>query len=299
VSFITNIALIYLIFPCVLLAACETPDPDKIVGRPDTTVDPDVGLDPEPRPDVPRDPSWDDIRDPGWPEPELDPSTDCMSLTDSICSIVMQCGCMPGFVCTFVQDSLTCTIIEDCMALSGTLDVGEECTGYGQCLPGNSCYCTDEGCHCREWCIDSSDCMTAGRECNVEASFAMSAPCTGRGTVPYELCSICFEDEDCDLFSPPSGPTGCPAGQRCAFDTYGSRPGFGCDNRYCTPEGTAGEGDACFVGMSHCQRGLHCHGTSSAGHYCRPYCDATHPCSPGTCDLFRSSSYPDLGVCVP
>jgi hypothetical protein len=287
----------------ILITGCyRSTDPAEIIGTPDATVDPDVRRDPDARPD-PVDPRWDDPGDPRrddppWPDLPPDPGTDCVGLTGGICSIVDQCGCLPGFACDFAQDSSTCTIIEDCMASSGTLEVEEECFGAGMCRPGTSCLCRGEDCRCQEWCVDSSDCSMAGRECNVNVSFTMADPCTGVGTIPYMACEIgCDEDAGCDLFATGTDPTGCPSGQACAMDNPVSSGG--CDIRYCMPEGTGDEGDECSESMTGCRRGMGCYGNDTDGYHCWPYCDDTHACSSGTCHLLSSTRFPTLGICIP
>ncbi|MBW2263878.1 MAG: hypothetical protein JRG91_18110, partial [Deltaproteobacteria bacterium] len=246
----------------------------------------DHGFEPDVYYDPPYDPPYEPPRDPP-PDPHPDP--DCTGLTapfGGVCHIVEQCGCMPGFACDFAVDVATCVVIEDCVAGYGTLPVEAECTFAGECRPGTACL-FDSGepyGRCREWCVDSSDCTIAGRECSVTISFTLPPPCTGTGTVPYNVCSLgCPPSAECDLFASGSDPTGCPYGQTCVRDN--PIASGGCDINMCVAEGTGEEGDECSETAGACFRGMGCYGNETEGYHCRLYCDTFHECTTGACAM--------------
>ncbi len=282
----------------ILCASCDGTGIELTSGDAvdDRRVDPDVYYDPpwEPPYDPPRDP-------PPEPLPDL-PDDPCTGLTapfGGICSIVEQCGCMPGFACDFQVDPATCQIIEGCVGGAGTLPVEAECATAGMCRPGTSCIVGDGATvgRCREWCRDSSDCSVPGRECGEEISFTLPSPCSGTGTVPYLVCTLgCPPSAECDLFATGSDPSGCPYGQACIRDN--PIVSGGCDINMCVVEGTGLEGDECMDSAGACSRGMGCYGNDTDGYYCRYYCNMTHSCETGTCTMLGSESMPDLGICI-
>ncbi len=285
------------------LAACDSTGIVLTAGdaADDRRVDPDVYYDPPW--DPPRDDGYDHGYEPPWDPPWPDPEPDCVGLTapsGGICNIVEQCGCMPGFACDFAVDVATCLVIEDCVGGYGALPVEAECTMPGECRPGTTCL-FDSGepmGHCREWCVDSSDCSIPGRECSVTITFTLPSPCTGTGSVPYNVCTLgCPPSAECDLFATGSDLTGCPDGQACARDN--PIASGGCDINMCVVEGTGVEGDECTDSAGACLRGTGCYGNETEGYHCLRYCDGTHTCTVGTCTPLGSESWPDLGICVP
>jgi hypothetical protein len=274
------------------LAAC-----DKGGGTTDTGTDitPDTGEDtavdtppPDTTPPDTTDTGTDTGTDPG-----------CVGATGGICHAIEQCGCSPGYFCAFQLDPAdSCNLIEDCVAGGGSYAIEAECTATtaANCPPGTECLTRsgEETGHCYQWCRDSSDCDIAGRECTINVTYTMPAPCAPY-TVPYMACSIgCPDDTACNLFATSeTEETVCPSGEMCVRDG-------GCDISFCTEAGTLAEGADCSdTSGDSCGYGMGCYGSTTGGFFCRYFCDATHTCASGTCSTIRSEALPELGICVP
>lgn len=91
---------------------------------------------------------------------------------------------------------------------------------------------------------------------------------------------------ECDPFT-----AFCATGQACtSFELItGDGSALTCSNQF----GAGGEGTSCTLD-THCAAGLLCLGTS--GKSCRPFCDAQHPCSTGTCTPIKGEYF---SACVP
>ena len=291
------LALVMLAAP-LYLAGCDKDNGNDPLPDADAMDDPDVIL--EPTPDVPTE-TPEDVPVEVPPDVDDDACTGLTAPNGGICNIVEQCGCMPGFACDFQVDPATCLVIESCVGGAGTVDVEGECSSAGECRPGTSCLTRsgDETGYCYEWCVDSSDCSMAGRECTVSVSFTLPSPCTGTGSVPYNACDIgCPDAAGCDLFSTDSSGTtnGCPDGEMCMKDN--PIASGGCDVTTCIPEGTGAEGEECSDSASGCLSSMGCYGNETDGYYCRKYCDDTNTCATGTCTALGSEGDPDLGICI-
>ena len=284
------LALVMLAAP-LYLAGCDKNNGNDPLPDADATDEPDAM--PDPVADLPTETPV-DVPTEAPPDGDDDACTGLTAPSGGICNIVEQCGCMPGFACDFQVDPATCVVIESCVGGAGTVDVEGECDTAGQCRPGTSCLTRtgDETGYCYEWCVDSSDCSMAGRECSVSVSFTLPSPCTGTGSVPYNACDIgCAEDAGCDLFETDStGETnGCPDAEMCMKDN--PIASGGCDITACIPEGTGAESG--FLSS------MGCYGNETDGYHCRKYCDTEHTCTTGTCTTLGSEGDTDLGICTP
>lgn len=254
-----------------------TPDP---AGDPDVTVDPDVTIDPDVVPEI-----IDTTPD----------STGCTPLHGGVCSVIDNCGCDAGQICTFGANTADpCDVDEICVASTGTLATGADCDpANDQCAPGNSCLTnslTGES-KCYKWCDGDEDC-SAGHSCTITISFDMGGTCTEPVTLEYMACDLgCPADAACDPFT----GTGCSGTTNsCLYD-------FDCALLFCAPSGAHAVGEDCSdTGL--CVIGAECLTTDGGvTNTCMAFCDDSHACTSGTCTVLSPaySGNPSLGACIP
>lgn len=254
------------------------PDRD-ITSDPDITTDADVP--PEITPDLP------DTIDP------VPDSTECNPLHGGVCNLIDNCGCDAGQTCQLeLKPGDPCNVIEVCHASTGTLPTGAECDpSNDQCAPGSSCLTnslTGES-SCYKWCDGDEDC-DAGHGCTISITYEMGGECPDL-TLLYKACDLgCPPDAACDPFT----GTGCSGtSNSCLYD-------IDCSILFCAPSGAHAIGEECSD-TNMCVIGAECLTTDGGvTSYCYAFCDDSHACAEGTCQVFSPpySGNPSLGVCV-
>jgi len=175
-------------------------------------------------------------------------------------------GCDSGERCgPFMGETLACLP-------AGTVEPGGDCS-VDYCQAGYACVGEGTEYHCRALCQQATDC-DSGTHC-------VWSEDTG---VTWGICLL-----GCDLVT----QTGCDPGEAC----YYSDPENG--DTLCWTEGALAVGADCS-NMEMCVPGADCFPDPATApsyvYYCRAYCDDTHPCDSGTCQV--TALMRGVGLCL-